>query len=331
MKNDFNKLNLSERFGKIDSGHSSLALNGSGEATLQTIMIDELTEHPYESYIYGEERDYEAIKGSIERNGYMGNPIIVSHREGRYIIVSGHSRVSAYKDLGQKSIPCQVYENLTEEQENDLLIDCNASRYRDGRDNDMIRARELDFKYKNYCKKAKASGEKPLRIDLFAKEHFGYSSKGTYRLMELLGVVEELQELVKDDTISARSLDGVSHYTEGEQKELARQLTEIKEKSEDDTVPLSAVEQIKEELRPGQFAKQEKTEEPEELPESAWDDEPEMMPEEKEPEKKKKASHAIKQIRKLYDIMNNLDDYENAVDIVEELKTLKGFIEDEYF
>ena len=91
------------------------------DTKLKDIRISILEDHPYESYIYGDNQDISQIIKSIERNGYFGNPIAVSHRDDRYIIISGHSRVKAYKQLGYKTIPCQIYEDLTEEQEINLL------------------------------------------------------------------------------------------------------------------------------------------------------------------------------------------------------------------
>lgn len=70
----------------------------------------------------------EKVKYSIERFGFLV-PIVV---DINYVIVAGHTRVRACRELGIQSVPCIVADELTEEQINFFrLVDNKTNEYSD--------------------------------------------------------------------------------------------------------------------------------------------------------------------------------------------------------
>lgn len=70
----------------------------------------------------------EKVKYSIERFGFLF-PVVV---DMNYVIVAGHTRVRACRELGIQSVPCIIADELTEEQINLFrLVDNKSSEYSD--------------------------------------------------------------------------------------------------------------------------------------------------------------------------------------------------------
>lgn len=70
----------------------------------------------------------EKVKYSIERFGFLV-PVII---DMNYVIVAGHTRVRACRELGIQSVPCVIADELTEEQINFFrLVDNKTSEYSD--------------------------------------------------------------------------------------------------------------------------------------------------------------------------------------------------------
>ena len=70
----------------------------------------------------------EKVKYSIERFGFLF-PVIV---DVNFVIVAGHTRVRACRELGIQSVPCIVADELTDEQINFFrLVDNKTSEYSD--------------------------------------------------------------------------------------------------------------------------------------------------------------------------------------------------------
>lgn len=70
----------------------------------------------------------EKVKYSIERFGFLV-PVII---DMNYVIVAGHTRVRACRELGLQSVPCIVADELTDEQINFFrLVDNKTSEYSD--------------------------------------------------------------------------------------------------------------------------------------------------------------------------------------------------------
>lgn len=93
---------------------------------IREISIARLKE--YENNPRNNDLAVEKVKYSIERFGYLF-PVVV---DINYVIVCGHTRVRACRELGIQSIPCIIADELNEEQINLFrLIDNKTSEYSD--------------------------------------------------------------------------------------------------------------------------------------------------------------------------------------------------------
>ena len=90
---------------------------------IEMIPIDQLT--PYENNTRKHtQKDIDQIKAAILTDGY-GDPIGVWGDKN--IIVEGHGRVMACKQLGYRKIPCIRLDHLTDEQRKEYAIRHNRS------------------------------------------------------------------------------------------------------------------------------------------------------------------------------------------------------------
>jgi len=72
---------------------------------------------------------FEALKDSILRNRdyFESNPLKLSDRTGKLVIIGGNMRFEACKALGIKEVPTVLIEGLTEEREKELVIIDNVT------------------------------------------------------------------------------------------------------------------------------------------------------------------------------------------------------------
>jgi len=93
---------------------------------VREISIGRLRE--YENNPRNNDLAVEKVKYSIQRFGFLF-PVVV---DMNYVIVAGHTRVRACRELGIQSVPCIVADELTEEQVNFFrLVDNKTSEYSD--------------------------------------------------------------------------------------------------------------------------------------------------------------------------------------------------------
>lgn len=83
------------------------------ELKLVYIPVDELT--PYERNARKHtEHDIEAIKESIKQSGGFNDPIGIWGKNN--LIVEGHGRLIAAKELGMQEVPCIRLDHMTDEE-----------------------------------------------------------------------------------------------------------------------------------------------------------------------------------------------------------------------
>ena len=93
---------------------------------IREIAIARLKE--YENNPRNNELAIDKVKSSIKRFGFLF-PIII---DVNYVIVCGHTRVCACRELGIQTVPCIVADELNEEQVNFFrLVDNKTSEYSD--------------------------------------------------------------------------------------------------------------------------------------------------------------------------------------------------------
>ena len=72
--------------------------------------------------------DMEKLKASIKKFWIIeGRPFLVSTRTWENVIIGGNMRYEACKSLWIKEVPVHIFENLTEEEENEIIIRDNVS------------------------------------------------------------------------------------------------------------------------------------------------------------------------------------------------------------
>ena len=93
---------------------------------IRDIAISRLRD--YENNPRNNDLAVEKVKFSIERFGFLF-PIII---DVNFVIVAGHTRIRACRELGIQSVPCIIADELTDEQINFFrLVDNKTSEYSD--------------------------------------------------------------------------------------------------------------------------------------------------------------------------------------------------------
>lgn len=93
---------------------------------IRDIPVSRLKE--YENNPRNNDLAVEKVKFSIQRFGFLF-PVVV---DINYVIVAGHTRVRACRELGIQTVPCVIADELTEEQVNLFrLVDNKTSEYSD--------------------------------------------------------------------------------------------------------------------------------------------------------------------------------------------------------
>lgn len=90
-------------------------------AKIENLRIDSLT--PYERNPRNNDQAVAGVVASIRQYGFIGAIIVNKDR----VIINGHTRVKAMKELGAETIPAIVVDHLTPEQERALRIADNKT------------------------------------------------------------------------------------------------------------------------------------------------------------------------------------------------------------
>jgi len=74
------------------------------------------------------EKDFKKLVDSIKKFGVIKwRPFLVSNRTGENIILGGNQRYEACKKLGINEVPVYIFDNLTEEEEKEIIIRDNIN------------------------------------------------------------------------------------------------------------------------------------------------------------------------------------------------------------
>ena len=87
-------------------------MSGSPQLRVELISVDDLTEYDGNARTHGRE-DIEAIEWSIQQFGF-NDPIGIWSKDN--VIVEGHGRLKAAKNLGMTEVPCIRLDHMTDEQ-----------------------------------------------------------------------------------------------------------------------------------------------------------------------------------------------------------------------
>ena len=89
------------------------------------IEVDELKPHPQNELIYGNDEDVTDLKDQIEAFGSIIDALKITDN---YIIISGHRRWKAAKELGFKTVTCEFVNFESQEEELAALVLYNYKR-----------------------------------------------------------------------------------------------------------------------------------------------------------------------------------------------------------
>lgn len=165
-------------------------------------LIDNFKNHPFKVQ---EDLSFFELKQSIKNNGLL-NPVVLRIKEdGRYEMISGHRRLLAMKQIGEKSIPAIVKEATFDQAVIDM-VDSNLQR-------ELILPSEKAFAYKMKLEALKHQGKKldtldPQGLKLNSTEkiglEFGESATNIKRYIRLTYLVPPLLDYV-DKTVINRN------------------------------------------------------------------------------------------------------------------------------
>ena len=90
----------------------------------KTMKISDLKPHPKNADIYGENEDVSDLVEKIKRSGQVHTLVVTSN----YVVLAGHRRMRACKELGIVEVDVEIKDFDTPEQEIEYIIDNNATR-----------------------------------------------------------------------------------------------------------------------------------------------------------------------------------------------------------
>ena len=157
---------------KFDLG-AFLAPEGAGVSesdTMREIPVEDILDNPRNFYPRPDNAALAALMDSIEANGLLEPPTVVPAEDGRYRLISGHSRMTALRLLAANKdaviadrfalILCRVLPPMTPAQEECAVIEANRQRIK----TPALLAQEAERLTEMYVKRREAGEELPGRI-----------------------------------------------------------------------------------------------------------------------------------------------------------------------
>ena len=157
--------------GKFDMSEFLTPVEGVTESdTMREIAVEDILDNPLNFYPRPDYGKLAELKESIQANGLLEPPTVVPAEDGKYRLISGHSRMNAvrllaaYKDTAVaerfQRVLCRVLPSMTAEQEECAVIEANRQRVK----SPALLAEEAERLTKIYIKRREAGEELPGRI-----------------------------------------------------------------------------------------------------------------------------------------------------------------------
>ncbi|MFS0588312.1 ParB/RepB/Spo0J family partition protein [Brevibacillus sp. 179-C8.5 HS] len=189
--------------------------------------VEELREHPLNRMLNSPLGSMEAalLENSIDEMGIQ-EPLWVT---GENVIISGHERWKIAKQKGMGEVPVRVVESVTEEEMLYLLVMANDARRGDEKD-PMRKARKIKVLYDYWGitvgrpkKGHDDHNARKTRHDV--ANLVGEGERTARRLLRLLDLIPELQELVSRGVIGVVAGNELAALSEKEQCQLYEAIT----------------------------------------------------------------------------------------------------------
>lgn len=197
---------------------------------MQMMNVDKLIPHRKNTYFFDDIKDepWFAFIDSIQTSGVI-EPIIATQDN---VIVSGHQRVRACKELGIKEVAVEVRHYDSEDEILKQLIETNICQRGIGNVNAVKMGRclkeleRIEEIRHGGDRKSKAHNALLIKTQSDLADEIGISIDQYKRYKSLTSLVPELQDAVQTGTITATTAYGlVKKLTPDEQKQLAEKLS----------------------------------------------------------------------------------------------------------
>ena len=188
-----------------------------------TWPIDQLTPHPKQAEYFGDlsSSELEALKASISRNG-LESPV---HVLPDGVIIKGHQRVRACRELGRTEIEVMIRHDLAGAAaavEREMIGDNLDRRQLDPIDIGILTRRMLQLEKKLEGASKGSRGSKALREQLAAR--FGMTTRNLERLVALADLPPAIQQAVKRKALTLDAAAKIAKLDKAQQTEIAKQL-----------------------------------------------------------------------------------------------------------
>lgn len=238
----------------------------SDKIELSVSMLEPFPEHPFE--LYTGDR-FEDLVSSIKEHGIL-TPLLVRKTDNhQYQIMSGHNRWSGAKQAGLKTVPCIVFENLSDDDALMIVLDSNTKQRgitemkisqqarifaldvevnrRQGRRSDLIKGIEEELKIIEIADST--SGLKVNHINTMSEvgRKYGLARSTIARLLRIDTLCDDLKKRIDDEEFGILAGVELSYLKASEQEEVslvlgyggytltekkAKRLREVSEKKE---------------------------------------------------------------------------------------------------
>ncbi len=138
--------------------------------TTMELALGDIIDNPRNFYPRPDNKALAALMESIQANGLLEPPTVVPAGNGKYRLISGHSRMEAVRALSIyldrqiadrfQTVMCRVLPSMTPEQEECAVIEANRQRVK----SPALLAEEAERLTKIYIKRREAGEELPGRI-----------------------------------------------------------------------------------------------------------------------------------------------------------------------
>lgn len=157
--------------GKFDMSEFLTPAEGVPESdTMREIAVTDIFDNPLNFYPKPDKGKLGELMDSIRANGMLEPPTVVPAGNGKYRLISGHSRMEAVRALSIyldrqiadrfQTVMCRVLPSMTPEQEECAVIEANRQRVK----SPALLAEEAERLTKIYIKRREAGEELPGRI-----------------------------------------------------------------------------------------------------------------------------------------------------------------------
>ena len=157
--------------GKFDMSEFLTPVEGVPESdTMREIAVTDIFDNPLNFYPKPDKGKLGERMDSIRANGMLEPPTVVPAGNGKYRLISGHSRMEAVRALSIyldrqiadrfQTVMCRVLPSMTPEQEECAVIESNRQRVK----SPALLAEEAERLTKIYIKRREAGEELPGRI-----------------------------------------------------------------------------------------------------------------------------------------------------------------------